>query len=93
MLALGTEADSMLDKLWLLLSLITAVCIIETYIYWGGGGAHSQKTRPVTGGLKKERRLELGYRGEAGLRPVGEENCKGFEQNADTENTKSCGEN
>lgn len=50
----------MLDKLWLLLSLITAVCIIETYIL-GGAGHIAPKTRPVTGGLKKERRLELGY--------------------------------
>lgn len=48
----------MLDKLWLLLSLITAVCIIETYIL---GGAHSPKDQAITGGLKKERRLELGY--------------------------------
>ena len=34
----------MLDKLWLLLSLITAVCIIETYIL---GGAHSPKDPPI----------------------------------------------
>ena len=49
----------MLDKLWLLLLLITAVCIIETHILQGGHIA--PKTRMVTGCLKKERRLELGY--------------------------------
>ena len=55
----GTEADSVLDKLWLLLLLITAICIVETHMLQGG---HiTPKTRMVTGGLKEETRLELGY--------------------------------
>lgn len=69
----------MLDKLWLLLSLITAICIIETYILWGGGRWHiAPKTRTVTGGLKKERRLELGHE-EGRTWTSRRKNCKGFQ--------------
>lgn len=64
--------------MWLLLSLITAICIIETYILQGGEVHIAPKTRMVTGGLKKERRLELGYE-EGRTWTSRRKNCKGFQ--------------
>lgn len=41
---------------------ITDNCSVHNRdVHIGGAGHIAPKTRPVTGGLKKERRLELGY--------------------------------
>ena len=48
-------------------------------IYIVGGGWHiAPKTRTVTGGLKKERRLELGHE-EGRTWTSRRKNCKGFQ--------------
>lgn len=48
-------------------------------IYIAGGEVHiAPKTRMVTGGLKKERRLELGYE-EGRTWTSRRKNCKGFQ--------------